>query len=217
MTKTAGAEPFVPKHATLALLREAAESCRGCDLYLQASRAVLGEGPVRARVVLIGEQPGDAEDREGRPFVGPAGRLLDRALTDAGLKRSEVYLTNSVKHFKFEERGKRRIHKKPNLTEVRACHPWLEAELRLIRPAVIGCLGATAAQSLLGPQFRLTRERGVPVDHPYAGLIVATVHPSAILRAPDPEKRQADYQHFVSDLTVIRRLIQANRSLRAKS
>jgi DNA polymerase len=156
---------------------------------------------------LVGEQPGNEEDLTGRPFVVPAGRLLDRALAEAGIPRTDVYVTNAVKHFKFEERGKRRIHKKPSLGEVRACHPWLEAELAIIHPRVIGCLGATAAQSILGNQFRITKDRGRPIEVPSTGIVVATVHPSAILRAPDAERRQLEYRGFVKDLQTIRTLL----------
>jgi uracil-DNA glycosylase len=208
MTKLPGAGQFVPKQATLPLLREAVQSCQGCELYLHATQAVLGEGPPGAELVLVGEQPGNEEDLAGRPFVGPAGRLLDRALEETGIERSRVYVTNAVKHFKFEERGKRRIHKKPSLGEIRACHPWLEAELDLVKPAVIGCLGATAAQALLGSEFRLTKDRGRAIELP-SGIAVATVHPSAILRAPDPEQREAEYQRFLHDLRVMQRIMQA--------
>jgi DNA polymerase len=163
--------------------------------------------------MLVGEQPGNEEDLQGRPFVGPAGRLLDRALEEAGIERSGVYLTNAVKHFKFEERGKRRIHKKPSVVEVRACMPWLEAELGLVKPAVVGCLGATAAQALLGKKFRLMQDRGRPIELSAelspAGVAVATVHPSAILRAPDAEQRETAYRQFVGDLEVMRRLMRA--------
>jgi DNA polymerase len=207
IAKFPGAGQFVPEHATLALLREAAQTCRGCDLYLHGTQAVLGEGPQHSPLVLVGEQPGNEEDLAGRPFVGPAGRLLDRALQEAGIDRAGVYVTNAVKHFKFEERGKRRLHKKPALSEVQACHPWLEAELSVIRPQVIGCLGATAAQALLGKEFRLTKERGRPIELPSSPLIVATVHPSSILRAPDADSREAEYRQFVSDLEVIGNLI----------
>ncbi len=160
----------------------------------------MGEGPKSAHVMLIGEQPGHDEDLKGRPFVGPAGKLLDRALVEAGIDRSDVYVTNAVKHFKFEERGKRRIHKKPTMPEVRACRPWLEAEVSVIHPQVIVCLGATATQSILGPNYRLTKERGKFVQHPWARYVTATVHPSAILRAPDEEQRHVQYRAFVADL-----------------
>jgi DNA polymerase len=185
-------------------LREALAECRGCDLYRNATQAVFGEGRPRARIVMAGEQPGDREDREGLPFVGPAGQLLDQALEEAGIERGEVYLTNAVKHFKFEERGKRRIHKKPSEGEITACKPWLEAELALIRPALIVCLGATAARSVIGKQHRLLAERGRFFEHPLAGAVAATVHPSAVLRAPDAERRRAEYAAFVEDLRKIR-------------
>lgn len=206
-TKLRGADSFVPEHPTLPLLRRATQACKGCELYLHATQAVSGEGPSTADLVLIGEQPGNDEDLAGRPFVGPAGRMLDRALEDAGIDRTRVYITNAVKHFKFEERGKRRIHKKPSVGEVRACKPWLEAEVAIVKPTIIGCLGATAAQSLLGSEFRLTKDRGRPIEHPPDGTIVATVHPSAILRAPDPEQREAAYAQFVEDLKTIRKLL----------
>jgi len=183
------------------------QSCRGCDLYRHATQAVFGEGPKKARLVFIGEQPGNEEDMKGHPFVGPAGGLLDRALADASIDRAEVYVTNVVKHFKFEERGKRRIHEKPRIGEIKACEPWLEAEIDLIQPEVIICLGATAAQTLLGAKFRLTKSRGVPLDHPWAPHVVATVHPSAILRAPDAAQRHEEYSRFVADLKAARTLL----------
>ena len=183
------------------------QSCQGCDLYLNATQAVFGEGPKVARLVLIGEQPGNDEDFQGHPFVGPAGGVLDRALTDASIDRADAYVTNAVKHFKFEERGKRRLHKKPRMSEVRACQPWLAAEMELIKPKVIVCLGATAAQALLGNKFRLTKERGVPLKHPWADYVVATIHPSAILRAPDALHRQEEYSRFVADLKRVRKLL----------
>lgn len=206
--KFPGAAEFIPKRPTLASLRQAAQTCRGCDLYLHATQAVLGEGPPRAALALVGEQPGNEEDLAGRPFVGPSGRLLDRALKEAGIARDGVYVTNAVKHFKFEERGKRRIHKKPGAGEVRACRPWLETELNLVQARVIGCLGATAAQSFLGNDFRLTQDRGRPIEFPGIGTLVATVHPSAILRAPNAEQREQEYRRFVSDLTVMRRVLE---------
>lgn len=189
---------------TLSQLRDAVQACRGCDLYKYATQAVLGEGAAAPSIVFIGEQPGDEEDRQGKPFVGPAGRLLDRALQDADIDRHAVYVTNAVKHFKFEERGKRRIHKKPNGTEVKACRPWLEAEIQLIKPAVIVCLGATAAQSVFGPAWRVTKERGRFVEHPWAPHATSTIHPSAILRAPTGEQRHLEYQRFVDDLKKVR-------------
>ncbi|HEY3840450.1 MAG TPA: UdgX family uracil-DNA binding protein [Bryobacteraceae bacterium] len=202
-----GAVQFIPAHATIPVLQKSVQSCHGCDLYRYATQAVLGEGPSSATLVLVGEQPGNEEDLQGRPFVGPAGRLLDRALEEAGIDRELVYVTNAVKHFKFEERGKRRIHKKPSMGEVRACHAWFEAELAVVQPRLVGCLGATAAQSILGGQFRLTKDRGNAIEVPSVGKVVATVHPSAILRAPDSEQRDAEYRHFVEDLKVMRGLI----------
>jgi len=193
------AADFIPKRPTLKVLRESVQHCRGCDLYRWATQAVFGEGPATSRLVLVGEQPGDEEDRQGRPFVGPAGRLLDKALAEAGIERSKVYVSNAVKHFKFEERGKRRLHKKPSMSETKACRPWLEAEIALIKPEVIVCLGATAAQSILGPKFRLTQHRGEFLEHPW-GRVTATIHPSAVLRAPDAEQRHEEYRRFVADL-----------------
>jgi len=206
-----GAAEFVPEHPTLASLHKAAQDCRGCDLYKNATQAVLGEGPKTARLVLIGEQPGDQEDLQGRPFVGPAGRMVDKGLEEAGISREGVYITNAVKHFKFEERGKRRIHKKPGAGEVRACRPWLDAELSIVRPHVIGCMGATASQAIFGNDFRLSKDRGRPIEVPEYGLAVATVHPSAILRAPDHDQREAEYKQFVNDLKVMRKLMEAKQ------
>ena len=197
------AAAFVPAQKSLPLLRQAVQECRGCDLYRYATQAVSGEGPRASVIVFIGEQPGDEEDRAGHPFVGPAGRLFDRALQDAGIDRSTVFVTNAVKHFKFEERGKRRIHKKPSAAEATACRPWLEAELTVIRPQILVCLGATAAQSVFGPAHRVTKDRGQFVAHPWAPQATSTIHPSAILRAPD-ELRQAEYERFVEDLKKIR-------------
>jgi DNA polymerase len=208
MIRNLSAKQFVPDRATLPVLRTAVQACEGCDLYRNATQAVWGEGPQRASLFLIGEQPGNEEDLEGRPFVGPAGRLLDRALDEASISRTEVYLTNAVKHFKFEDRGKRRIHKKPGSGEVQACRPWLDAELSIVRPHVIGCLGATASQALLGSHFRLTEDHGQAIRLPSLGTIVATSHPSAILRAPDSMQREADYRRFVRDLRVMHKLLQ---------
>jgi uracil-DNA glycosylase len=196
--------PNIPRRRSLSALRVAAQGCRACDLYRHATQAVFGEGAQKARLMLIGEEPGNDEDLQGRPFVGPAGKLLDRALEEAGIDRAEIYITNAVKHFKFEERGKRRIHKKPNGTEVGACRPWLEAEIALIKPEIIVCLGATAAQSILGRDYRVTRERGKFVQHSLARLVTSTIHPSAILRAPDEDSRYAEYQAFVADLKRVR-------------
>jgi uracil-DNA glycosylase family protein len=201
------AAAFVPERETMPALREAVQHCKGCDLYRHATQAVMGEGPKASHLMLVGEQPGNDEDIAGHPFVGPAGKLLDRALADAGIDRADVYLTNAVKHFKFEERGKRRLHKKPRVTEVRACRPWLEAEVSVIHPQVIVCLGATAAQSVLGPGYRLTKERGKFVQHPWAPYVTATVHPSSILRAPDEEQRHVQYREFVADLKRVRRVL----------
>jgi len=197
------AAEFLPAHRTLAALQEAVQDCRGCELYRHATQAVPGEGLRGSRVVFIGEQPGDEEDKSGRPFVGPAGRLFDKALDEAGIDRAEVFVTNAVKHFKFEERGKRRIHKKPGAGEAKACRPWLEAELAVIRPEILVCLGATAAQAVFGPEYRVTRERGKFVKHEWAAQATSTVHPSAILRAPD-ELRGEEYRRFVADLAGVR-------------
>ena len=201
---------FIPPKPTLTRLWQAAQECRACELYKLGTQAVLGEGPRQAAVVFVGEQPGDQEDLAGRPFVGPAGRVLDEALTEAGIPRKEVFVTNAVKHFKWEPRGKRRIHQKPTLGEVKACRPWLETELAIVRPQGIVCLGATAAQSLLGPQFRITRDRGrffEPDDSEWPSWITATIHPSAILRMPDREKREEARALFLEDLrSVLKRL-----------
>jgi DNA polymerase len=197
-TGTRVAELF-PEPPSLSILAQAAQACTACDLYKWATQAVMGEGPVGAEAFFIGEQPGDQEDLAGRPFVGPAGQVFDEALAAAGIVRAEVYVTNTVKHFKWVARGKRRIHEKPNAGEVRACRPWLEAELALVEPRVIVCLGATAAQSLLGKEFRLTRERGRFFDSPWAP-ITATLHPSAILRMPDPDLRREAREQLVVDL-----------------
>jgi DNA polymerase len=195
---------------TISKLRDAAADCRACDLWKTATQTVFGEGPSNARIMLVGEQPGDQEDRAGHPFVGPAGKLLDRALEEAGIDRTEVYVTNVVKHFKWaaSERGKRRIHKKPRGIEVQACRAWLDAELRVVRPRVLVCLGATAAQALLGKEFRVNRERGRLVESMLAPYVTATVHPSSILRAPDDEARKSQMKEFVNDLKQIAKLLQ---------
>jgi uracil-DNA glycosylase family protein len=194
---------------SLAALRHAAADCRACDLWRDATQTVFGEGPRRARAMLVGEQPGDHEDLEGHPFVGPAGRVLDEALAAAGVEREEVYLTNAVKHFKWRARGKRRIHDKPNWTEVAACRPWLDAELELVRPRVLVPLGATAAQSLLGKAFRVTRRRGEPIEETgLAPFVVATVHPSSILRAPDVDARRTALAALTADLAVVATLLE---------
>ena len=199
-SSTGSAADFLPEYRTLATLREAAAGCRGCPLWTRGTQTVFGEGPKRARVMMVGEQPGHEEDLAGKPFVGPAGRVLDRALEAAGIARGDVYVTNVVKHFKWEARGKRRIHAKPNRMEIAACLPWLEAELDIVKPAVLVCLGATAAQALLGPKFRVTKQRGQWVPARWAPHVMATVHPSAILRAPDDAARHAEMERFVADL-----------------
>ncbi len=191
---------FIPEKPTLDSLWQAAQTCRGCELYKTATQAVLGEGPRQASAFFIGEQPGDQEDLAGTPFVGPAGKVLDEALDAAGIPRAEVYVTNAVKHFKWEPRGKRRIHQKPTVGEVKACRPWLETELALVKPRIIVCLGATAAQSLLGPQFRITRDHGLFFETAWASLTTATLHPSAVLRMPDAEKRESAHRQLVEDL-----------------
>ena len=201
------ATPFVPHTTRLTTLRAAAADCRGCPLYARATQVVFGAGAARAPMLLVGEQPGDQEDLAGQPFVGPAGALLDRALAEAGLARDRVYLTNAVKHFSWEPRGKRRIHKKPRVSEVRACRPWLEAELRAVKPVVIVCLGATAAQALLGPSFRVSRDRGRILDTADGRHVVATLHPSAVLRAPDAAARAAAFAALVADLAQAGRLV----------
>ena len=201
------AAPFVPATTSLKALSAAAHECRGCDLYKSATQVVFGAGPKKARVMFVGEQPGDQEDRQGEPFVGPAGALLDKALADAGIPRDQVYVTNAVKHFKWEPRGKRRIHKKPRASEVKACRPWLEAELRAVQPTVVVCLGATAAQSMLGASFKLMQQRGQLVSSPIAPRVVATIHPSAVLRAPDSEDRRAAYEMLVADLKIVARAL----------
>lgn len=205
-TESTSAAEFIPEHPTPRTLREAVQRCRGCDLYAHATQAVFGEGPNSAEIVFIGEQPGDEEDRQGHPFVGPSGRLLDRALVKAGIDRSLVYVTNAVKHFKFEERGKRRLHKKPSGLEIRACQPWLEAEINLIQPRIIVCLGATAAQTIFGGTYRLTKERGQFVRNSWAPYVTSTVHPSSILRAPDEEQRHMEYDRFVADLKKVHKV-----------
>ena len=197
---TGSAADFLPERRTLPALREAAAGCRGCQLWTRGTQTVFGEGPRRARVMLVGEQPGNDEDLAGKPFVGPAGRVLDRALEAAGIARGDVYVTNVVKHFKWEPKGKRRIHAKPNQMEIAACLPWLEAELDIVKPAVLVCLGATAAQALLGPKFRVTKQRGEWIASRWGAHVMATVHPSAILRAPDDAARHAEMERFVADL-----------------
>lgn len=205
------AAPFLPKRRDLDSLRNAARSCQGCPLYENATQTVFGAGRATARLILVGEQPGDREDREGAPFVGPAGLLLDRCLAEAGIDRDDVYLTNAVKHFKWEPRGKRRIHKKPNAREVAACHPWLNAELEEIQPEIVVCLGATAAQALLGRTFRVMQNRGTPVFPPGLPPVLATVHPSSILRTPDHDSRERARRDFVQDLRAAASFITQHR------
>ena len=191
---------LLPDRPTLPKVRDVAAGCKACDLYTRGTQTVFGEGPSRAGIMFVGEQPGDAEDVAGHPFVGPAGRLLDRALEEAGIDRRVVYVTNVVKHFKWEPRGKRRIHAKPNAAEVAACRPWLETEIALVKPRVLVCLGATAAQALLGRTFRVSQQRGARVPSPLAPVVIATVHPSSILRASDEATRREEMRRFVEDL-----------------
>ena len=205
-SETGTAADFLPATLSLPTLREAARGCRGCELYRLGTQTVFGEGLREAPVMLVGEQPGDQEDIQGRPFVGPAGKLLDRALIEAGIDRSRTYVTNAVKHFKWEPRGKRRIHQKPTWAELTACRPWLDAELAVVKPRVLVCLGATAAQALLGRQFRVTRQRGQLIASPLAEHVTATIHPSAILRARD-DQREAEYAAFVDDLRAVATLV----------
>ena len=194
------AAPLIPPRPTVTKLRAAAAGCKACDLWKTGTQTVFGEGGAHPRVMLVGEQPGDQEDLQGRPFVGPAGKILDKALEAAGIDRKEVYVTNAVKHFKWEPRGKRRIHKKPNSLEISACKPWVEAEIEVLRPDVIVCLGATAAQALIGKDFKVSTQRGVFVQSPLAPSVMATVHPSSLLRAPDDETRQRETLRFIEDL-----------------
>jgi uracil-DNA glycosylase len=203
-----GAEQYLPETHTLEALREAAAGCRGCDLWEAATQTVFGEGAARARLMLVGEQPGDREDIEGKPFVGPAGRILDEGLEAAGVPRSAVYLTNAVKHFRWVRRGKRRLHEKPNSLQVRACRPWLDAEVEAVRPRLLVLLGATAAQAVLGPAFRVTQHRGKVISTPLGVPAVATVHPSSVLRAPDDASRQEAMAAFVADLRSVAQALQ---------
>jgi uracil-DNA glycosylase len=201
------AAPFVPNSTSIATLSHAAERCEGCDLFKHATQTVFGGGSRTARVMFIGEQPGDQEDQQGQPFVGPAGAMLDKALDAAGIPRTDVYVTNAVKHFKWEPRGKRRIHKKPRWSEIKACRPWLDAELRAVKPTVVVCLGSTAAQSIFGSAFKLMQQRGRELSSAIAEHVVATIHPSSILRAPDSEGRRAAFEMLVRDLRVVAGLL----------
>jgi uracil-DNA glycosylase family protein len=206
-TEFSSAASLIPPRSTLRKLSKIAAGCQACPLWKRGTQTVFGEGPPDAEVVLVGEQPGNDEDLQGHPFVGPAGKLLDRALEEAGIDRTKVYVTNVVKHFKWEPRGKRRIHKKPSSREIAACRPWLDAELALIKPRIVVCLGATAAQALLGAQFRVTQHRGEFVESSLAPFVTATVHPSSILRAPDEATRRAELKRFVLDLKKIAKVI----------
>ena len=203
-------EDFVPERPTLGKLRRAVDGCRGCPLYRDATQGVMGEGPREAFAMFVGEQPGDKEDRAGKPFVGPAGAMLDRGLEAAGIPREEVFVTNAVKHFKWVPRGKRRLHQKPTLGEVSACRPWLEAEVAVVHPRMIVCLGATAAQSLLGREFRVSRQRGEVFEHELAPWVMATVHPSSLLRTRDD--REAAFAGFVADLRVVAERLEVERT-----
>ena len=208
-----GAAGLIPPSPTLPVLQQVSKSCKACDLWKLGTQTVFGEGPARARVMFVGEQPGDSEDRAGHPFVGPAGRLLDEVLAEVGIERSEVYVTNVVKHFKWEaaQRGKRRIHKKPRQSEIDACRPWLDAELQVVRPEVLVCLGASAAQALLGKDFRVTRDRGKLMKSDLAPFLMATAHPASILRAPDSAAREQARTNFVQDLRRIAELIRRQK------
>ena len=201
------AQLLIPPHPTLSALKRAANNCHACDLWKRGTQTVFGEGEPEAKVIFVGEQPGDREDLEGKPFVGPAGGLLDKALVEAGIDRTKVYVTNAVKHFKWEPRGKRRIHKKPNAVEIAACRPWLDAEIAVLKPKVVVCLGTTAAQALLGRDFRVTQHRREFVNSPLAPFVMATVHPSSILRAPDDETRHAEMRRFVADLKKLSKIL----------
>ena len=203
------AAPFIPENPTLRKLKIAAAGCAGCPLYKTATQTVFGEGRPEAKVMFVGEQPGNDEDLQGKPFVGPAGKLLDRCLVEAGIDRDEVYVTNAVKHFKWKPRGKRRLHKKPSAREIAACRPWLETEIEVIKPEVIVALGATGSQTLLGKDFRVTQHRGQLIPSPLAPHVMATVHPSSILRAPDEETRKEETARFVKDLKKVAALISA--------
>lgn len=205
MAEATDASAYIPERPALADLKEASRGCRACPLYEDATQTVFGEGAETARLMLVGEQPGDKEDLAGLPFVGPAGSLLDRALETAGIARDEAYVTNVVKHFKWQAKGKRRIHKKPNASEIRACKPWLEAEIDVVAPEVVMALGATAAQALLGRTFKVTQHRGRFVEWEYEPLITATVHPSSILRLRDRDERRAEEERFVADLEMVAR------------
>lgn len=203
------AADYLPSRHSITALRKAARECQGCDLCYRGTQTVFGEGPAKARIVMVGEQPGDQEDLAGRPFVGPAGALLDKSLVEAGLERTQVYLTNAVKHFKWEQRGKRRLHARPSSSEIEACKPWLVAELEAIQPELLVVLGSVAAQSLLGRKFKVTQQRGTFVESEWAERTLATFHPSALLRAPDPEARAEMRRMFVSDLKKVAKALKS--------
>jgi DNA polymerase len=205
------AAEFFPARRSIKAFRDAAADCKACDLWKRGTQTVFGEGSRRAEILFVGEQPGNEEDLTGHPFVGPAGRLLNDALAEAGIDRARTYVTNVVKHFKWEPRGKRRIHKKPNAGEIAACRPWLEAEIALVKPTIIVCLGATAAQALLGPKFRVSKQRGHFIESTLAPYIMATVHPSSILRAPDDETRHLEKRLFIDDLKKVARVLSKNK------
>ena len=206
--ETGSAKDFLPAKRTLEAMRKAVRSCKGCDLYKEATQTVFGEGPSQVKVVFVGEQPGDQEDRQGRPFVGPAGRLLDKALAEAGIPREQAYVTNAVKHFKFIWRGKRRLHQKPVVRQVMACRPWLEAELEILRPEIIVCLGATAAQSIFGRPVPITKERGKFLPSELGPIAFITIHPSSIYRHPEKEEQEKEYRRFASEIKLVRRKLQ---------
>jgi uracil-DNA glycosylase len=203
------ASDFLPRNRSLESLRQAAKSCKGCDLYLNATQTVFGDGPGHASVMLVGEQPGDIEDQKGEPFVGPAGRMLDRALEDARISRDEVYVTNAVKHFKWLWRGKRRLHQKPSVRQVVACRPWLEVEIEVVQPKILVCMGATAAQSVTGKSVAIMKERGKFIDSVLGKLTFVTIHPSAILRQRDNDEREQEYRRFASELKLVKRKLQS--------
>ena len=203
------ASDFLPRNRSFESLRQAAKSCKGCDLYLNATQTVFGDGPGHASVMLVGEQPGDIEDQKGEPFVGPAGRMLDRALEDARIPRDAVYVTNAVKHFKWIWRGKRRLHQKPSVRQVVACRPWLEVEIEVVQPEILVCLGATAAQSVIGKSVAIMKERGKFIDSVLGKLTFVTIHPSAILRQRDNDERELEYHRFASELKLVKRKLQS--------
>jgi uracil-DNA glycosylase len=209
--RTDDAAKLIPDNPTIQRVRDAARDCQACELWKRGTQTVFGEGGTKAELMLVGEQPGNDEDLEGHPFVGPAGKLLDRALAEAGIDRSAVYVTNVVKHFKWEPRGKRRIHKKPNAAEISACRPWLDTEIELVKPRVVVCLGATAAQALIGPKFKVTASRGEFIPSTLAPYVMATVHPSSILRAPDDEARRREMRQFTDDLRNAARALSSKR------